>query len=185
VASTVEAIRQACPGVPVGISTRDGVVAGLEAKLGLLAGWSGPAEGGPDLASVNWHEEGAEAVASLLAATGIAVESGLWTPEAAHRCVAAGWAVRSVRVLVEIVPAFSGVVGQDPRELAAAVIERLPSTTAPVLAHGEEQWTWPVLRWAAQAGLDVRIGLEDTLLDEAGERATDNAALVAEALRDL
>jgi uncharacterized protein (DUF849 family) len=169
--------------VPVGISTRDGIVADIEAKLRLLAGLPGPHDGGPDMASVNWHEHGAEAVASLLAAKEIAVESGVWTPDAAHRCLRSGWADRSLRVMVEMVPGVSGDDGQDPRRLADAVLGILGGTTAPVLGHGEEHWTWPVLRWAAQAGLDTRIGLEDTLLDEAGELARDNAALVAAALR--
>jgi uncharacterized protein (DUF849 family) len=52
----------------------------------------------------------------------------------------------------------------------------------PVLVHGEGAWTWPVLRWAQRRGYDARIGLEDTLVDEHGRRAGDNAALVRAAL---
>jgi uncharacterized protein (DUF849 family) len=51
-----------------------------------------------------------------------------------------------------------------------------------LLVHGEDQWAWPVLRWAQQQGYDTRIGLEDTLFDEAGLRARGNAALVREAI---
>ena len=39
-----------------------------------------------------------------------------------------------------------------------------------------------MLRWAQKEGYDTRIGLEDTLFDEAGLRARSNAALVREAL---
>jgi uncharacterized protein (DUF849 family) len=39
-----------------------------------------------------------------------------------------------------------------------------------------------VLRWAQHQGYDTRIGLEDTLFDEAGLRARGNAALVREAV---
>jgi uncharacterized protein (DUF849 family) len=51
----------------------------------------------------------------------------------------------------------------------------------PFLVHGEEDSTWPVLRWAAERGHAIRIGLEDTLTFEDGTPAGDNAALVGEA----
>ncbi|HVD22396.1 MAG TPA: hypothetical protein VNC23_04830 [Lapillicoccus sp.] len=38
------------------------------------------------------------------------------------------------------------------------------------------------MRWAQEHGYDTRIGLEDTLFDEAGLRSHGNAALVREAL---
>ncbi|MER7073421.1 3-keto-5-aminohexanoate cleavage protein [Terrabacter sp. NPDC000476] len=39
-----------------------------------------------------------------------------------------------------------------------------------------------VLRWAAERGHDLRIGLEDTLLAPDGRPAADNAELVTAAL---
>ncbi|MFC8712713.1 3-keto-5-aminohexanoate cleavage protein [Streptomyces sp. NPDC057197] len=53
----------------------------------------------------------------------------------------------------------------------------------PVLLHGEEAGTWPVLTLAARLGLPTRIGLEDTLHLPDGEPAASNAQLVTEALR--
>jgi uncharacterized protein (DUF849 family) len=178
VVATVEALRHSSPGVPLGVSTRDGVVADLSTKLALVGGWPGPADGGPDMASVNWHEQGAEAIAEALVANGIDVEAGLWTPEAARRCLTSGWVDRCVRVLVEMVPGSSA----SP-EVAAEILALLPSGAPPVLVHGEGEWAWPVLRWASGRGVDLRIGLEDTLVDSRGEAAVDNAALVREALR--
>lgn len=55
---------------------------------------------------------------------------------------------------------------------------------APVLAHGEQAWAWPVLRWAQASGYDVRVGLEDTLVLPTGREARDNATLVTEAASD-
>ncbi|GAB1334749.1 hypothetical protein ACE1SV_13390 [Streptomyces sp. E-15] len=51
----------------------------------------------------------------------------------------------------------------------------------PVLLHGEEGGTWPVLRPAGRLGLATRIGMEDTLLLPDGRRAVSNARLVTEA----
>jgi len=46
-----------------------------------------------------------------------------------------------------------------------------------------EAATWPLLEAALDRGLDVRIGLEDTLRLPDGSLAPDNAALVAAARR--
>jgi len=85
-----------------------------------------------------------------------------------------------MRVLIEAVP------GHTPGGYGTWAVERilyaLGSQPAPLLVHGEDQWAWPVLRWAQQQGYDTRIGLEDTLFDEAGLRARSNAALVREAV---
>ncbi|GAB3799525.1 3-keto-5-aminohexanoate cleavage protein [Micromonospora zhanjiangensis] len=82
VAAAVAAVRAGCPGLPVGVSTRQEIVPDLPDRLRLLARWSGPPIG-PDFASVNWHEPGATEVAALLAERGIGVEAGLFTPDAA------------------------------------------------------------------------------------------------------
>jgi hypothetical protein len=52
----------------------------------------------------------------------------------------------------------------------------------PVLLHGEDAGAWPVLRLAGRLDLATRVGLEDTLLLQDGQRALSNAQLVAEAL---
>jgi uncharacterized protein (DUF849 family) len=81
-------------------------------------------------------------------------------------------------VLVEMVPGSSA----SP-DVAEEILAVVPSDAPSVLVHGEGEWAWPVLRWASGRGLDLRIGLEDTLVDSRGEAAVDNAALVREALR--
>lgn len=47
-----------------------------------------------------------------------------------------------------------------------------------MLVQGEEQWAWPVLSWAQAVGLDVRIGLEDTVTHPDGRLARADAELV-------
>jgi hypothetical protein len=85
-----------------------------------------------------------------------------------------------MRVLIEAVPATRPAATARGRPSASS--RRSGPSRRPLLVHGEDQWAWPVLRWAQQQGYDTRIGLEDTLFDEAGLRARSNAALVREAI---
>ncbi|TDD50466.1 hypothetical protein E1263_30870, partial [Kribbella antibiotica] len=90
--AAVSAVRAACPGVPIGVSTREPIVPDLTERLRLIAGW----HRGPDFASVNFHEPGAAEVADLLISRGIAVEAGLFTPEAAVTYLA--WSGPTLRI---------------------------------------------------------------------------------------
>ena len=73
--------------------------------------------------------------------------------------------------------------GSDGPWAAERILAALGMSPAPVLVHGEERWTWPVLRWAQASGYDVRIGLEDTLVLPTGKEARDNVELVTVAAR--
>jgi uncharacterized protein (DUF849 family) len=180
VALTVEAVRRAVPGISVGVTTRDGIAHDGMERLALVSRWPHPEDGGPDFASVNWHEAGALDLAIALRTRHIDVEAGLWTPSAAADFVGRHWPWRVLRVLVEAIPGRSP--GGYGSWAAERILSALGSQPASILVHGEETWAWPVLRWAQQRGFDTRIGLEDTLFDEAGLRARGNAALVREAL---
>lgn len=162
--AALAAVRRNCPDVPVGVSTREGIVPDLEERLRLLATWEQA-----DFASVNFHEEGAERVADLLLAKGISVEAGLFTPDAARKYLA--WGGPVVRVLVEAIPGISP--GPDGISAARAVLDLLPPDGA--LVHGENEWAWPVLRWAQSHGYDVRAGLEDMLTGAEGQPVQSNA----------
>lgn len=174
------AIREAVPGVPVGVSTHEGIELDPAARTTAVRRWVGPGDGGPDVASVNWHEDGALGVAAALHAGGIGIEAGLFTPRAAAVLAAGPWPPGVVRVLVETIPGTTP--GAEGPWAADRILSALGPVPVPVLVHGEERWTWPVLRWARRRGHDTRIGLEDTLLDERGLRTSDNAVLVRQAL---
>jgi uncharacterized protein (DUF849 family) len=133
IAAAVAAVRARCPGLPVGVSTREGIVPDLPARLRLLSGWAGPPVG-PDYASVSWHEAGATEVAELLAERGVGVEAGLFTPEAAAGFLAGDWPDRVVRVLVEAIPGVSP--GPDGVAAARAILARLGDLAEPVGADG-------------------------------------------------
>lgn len=67
--------------------------------------------------------------------------------------------------------------------LADAMIAAVTASgaTSPVLLHGEGTSCGPALRHAVRAGLDVRVGLEYTLVLPDGALTPGNAELVAAA----
>jgi uncharacterized protein (DUF849 family) len=176
--ATVRAIRAACPGVPLGLTTglwtTDGDAerrhAGVEAWQEL-----------PDYASVNLAEPGSAELCALLARRGVGVEAGVWNVADARLLLERGLA--PLRVLVET----SDGGADDPVAAAAEIDELLVrgGVTAPQLHHGAGADAWTVLDAALARGRDVRMGLEDTTLMPDGSRARDNAELVAEAARRL
>jgi len=173
----VASIRAACPGLPVGLTTGAWIEPHPARRLALIEQWHVP----PDFASVNLGEPGAVQLASVLHERGIGVEAGLWNPDDAHLLVRSGLAGRTLRVMLEPQeddPA-AALVNADATErvLSAAGVR------VQLLLHGMGAATWPLLEVALDRGLDVRIGLEDTLRLPDGSLAPDNAALVAAARR--
>jgi uncharacterized protein (DUF849 family) len=176
VTAAVVAIREAVPGVPVGVSTLDRIAGSR--TVDLVRQWPAPPVG-PDFASVNWHEPAAPLLAAVLHDRRIGVQVGLFTAEAAVRFLAGG--LPAVRVLVEAVPGVSP--GEDGVAAARAVLAALGSPDpADVVVHGEDAWAWPVLRWAAAEGWGIRAGLEDMLAGPDGEPVDGNGELVAYAV---
>ena len=175
VALTVRALREACPGVPLGVSTGAWIVPDLARRLELLEGW----ELVPDFASVNMDEAGAPAIVDLLLAKGVGIEAGIASPAAAEVLVRSGRGGACLRVLLE-----PGEPSLAAARANASAIERLLDAAAigvPRLLHGDDATAWPLLEDAIARGIDTRIGLEDTLLLPDGAPASSNAALVAAA----
>lgn len=174
VAAVVAAVREAVPGTPVGVTTGAWALRDPELRVAAVRAWTVL----PDFASLNWHEDGADAVAAALLDRGVQVEAGLW-----HLQGVAAWAASPhrddcLRLLLELPDGLdAGAVDAEAARLLAAVGDR-----APVLLHGMGTSTWPALRLAARRGLDTRIGLEDVLELPDGSPAPDNAALVRAAV---
>ncbi|GIM96747.1 3-keto-5-aminohexanoate cleavage protein [Paractinoplanes toevensis] len=174
IGAAVAAIRAACPGIRVGVSTGLWMTGGdAHRRAALIASWREM----PDFASVNVGEEGFAELVRLLASKGVGVEAGVWRPEEAD-------AVRRLpleRVLIEVLdtPASRAV------EAADAILARLDTAGyhGERLLHGEEEACWPLISHAGRLGLPTRVGLEDTLALPDGTPATGNAALVEHALR--
>jgi uncharacterized protein (DUF849 family) len=179
VTAAVAAIRAAVPGVPVGVSTLE-TIAGA-ATVDLVRRWP-PPPAGPDFASVNWHEPAAPEITAALHDGQIGVEAGLFTAAAAVRFLADG--PPAVRLLVEAVPGVSP--GADGVAAAHAVLVALGRPDpATVVVHGEDDWAWPVLRWAAAGGWGIRAGLEDMLTGPDGQMVEGNDELIAYAVAHL
>ncbi|HET8537406.1 MAG TPA: 3-keto-5-aminohexanoate cleavage protein [Solirubrobacteraceae bacterium] len=162
--AVVREVRAAC-GVPVGVSTGAWIEPDLEKRLALIAAWTEP-----DYASVNVSEDGALEVMRALRERQIGVEAGVWSVEDARKLATAQDAHGGLtRILIEPVDA-------DPEKAVALVATiRREATGAPLLQHGDGAATWTLLEDAVRAGIDTRIGLEDT-------READNPTLVRRAM---
>ncbi|MYS85387.1 3-keto-5-aminohexanoate cleavage protein [Embleya scabrispora] len=168
----VRAIRGAAPGVPIGVSTGAWIEADAAARLAAVRAWTVL----PDLASVNLSEEGSVDLAYALAHLGVGVEAGVWTEADAELLVERDLAAVCTRILIEVELADPGDALDEAGRILA-VLDR-HDIAVPRLLHGADESAWPVLDAAIAAGLDTRIGLEDTLLDPDGRRVPGNAALV-------
>jgi uncharacterized protein (DUF849 family) len=177
VAEVLGTVRTRVPGVPVGVTTGAWAVPDPMDRAATVAAWSEV----PDFASVNWHEPGAEEVATVLIDRGVGVEAGLWTPSAVVAWLSWPLLDRCRRVLVELIDDRSELEALADADVLLTLLGDQP---VPVLLHGEGTSAWPVLREGVRRGLDVRIGLEDTLVRPDGTRAEGNADLVR-AAREL
>jgi uncharacterized protein (DUF849 family) len=176
--AALRAVRAACPGVPVGVSTGIWIEPDLSRRLALVRAWTVL----PDFASVNFAEPGATDLCDLLLSRGIGVESGLATDEDARLLGGSGLASHSLRILLE--PPEDAAA--EALATAAQIVQALdawPIEDVPRLLHGSEAAAWPLLETALAWGCEARIGLEDTLALPDGTLAQDNATLVAHAVR--
>lgn len=174
--AAVAAVRQALPGLPLGVTTGYWALPDATERLRAVEHWSVL----PDFASVNWHEPGSEELAKLLLDRGLGVEVGIFHAEAAESWARSDVAGHCMRVMIEL-QAHEDVDTAD--DLLTRV--RAAGSPAPVLLHGLDESCWPLLRHAGLRNVQTRIGMEDTLLLPDGSTAPDNAALVTAALQEL
>jgi uncharacterized protein (DUF849 family) len=174
VARALEAIRAACPGIPVGISTGAWIVPDVRQHLALCNAW----EVLPDFASVNLHEAGALQMIQLLHDRGVGVEAGIWNAPAAATLVRSGLVDSCLRILLE--PAEEA---GNARANLVRIEAALGLVSRPRLLHGVGAVAWELVALAVQRHYDTRTGFEDTLTLPNGSRAENNAALVAAGLR--
>ena len=173
--AAVAAIREAVPGVPLGVTTAAWIEPELPARLRLIGAWTEL----PDFASVNLSEDGSPEIVRALLARGIGVEAGFFQIEDVARLVASDLAPRCVRTLVEPIEPDAGAAVSTAAAIDAALDTQ--GIDLPRVHHGLGPATWAVIRAALDRGRDVRIGLEDTFTLPDGRAARDNADLVAAA----
>jgi uncharacterized protein (DUF849 family) len=176
IGAAVRAVRAACPGVPVGVSTIFTIVPDTQRRAAAVAAWRER----PDFASVNFGEEGTPELCAALQAIGVGIEAGLDGVSAAERYVRSAAFSHCLRVLIEP----DGPEDEVARGIAADIIAVLDEAgdATPRLLHGSGPPAWALLDMAIARGYDTRIGLEDVLSLPSGELAADNAELVAAAM---
>jgi uncharacterized protein (DUF849 family) len=171
--AAVAAVRDALPGLPLGVTTGFWALPDADARRRAVDGWSVL----PDFASLNWHEPGSPELAEVLLGKGLGVEVGLFHAEAAESWARSEIAKHCMRVMIELQADEDIAVADDMLGRVLAV-----GSPAPVLLHGLDESCWPLLKYAGVRGVQTRIGMEDTLKLPDGSTAPDNAALVAAAV---
>ncbi|WP_396885570.1 3-keto-5-aminohexanoate cleavage protein [Mycobacterium sp. SMC-8] len=166
--AAVAAVRDALPGLPLGVTTGFWALPDPGQRLRAVQGWSVL----PDFASLNWHEPGSPELAELLLGRGLGVEVGIFHAEAAQSWAASGIAQHCMRVMIELGSDADTATADELLGIVAAA-----NSPAPILLHGFDASCWPLLQHAGVRGLQTRIGLEDTLQMPDGAAAAGNAAL--------
>ena len=175
-AAAVRAVRAACPGIPISLTTSAAIEPDPNRRLTHVAAWTDL----PDLVTANQGEAAILDLCDLLIDRGVGIEAGLLSLADAETFVRAGIAARCVRVLVEPLDA-------DPERAtahAAAMEEVLAASGVSLeqIHHGDGVASWAVSARALARGHGIRTGLEDTTLLPDGTPAAGNAALVRAAV---
>ena len=177
IAAALTAVRAACPGIPIEVSTAAWIERDVARRLARVRSWTVL----PDSAGVNFGEPGAAELATTLLARGVGVEAGLFSAADAQRLVAAGLAQHCRHVQIEPILATSAADALSTARAIERVLDDAGVTT-PRLLHGKDATAWAMLAYAVAQGYATRIGLEDTLWLPNGETTRDNAELVRTAL---
>jgi uncharacterized protein (DUF849 family) len=172
-AAAIRAVRAACPGIPISLSTSAEIEPDPERRHALVAAWTEL----PELVTANQGEEGILDLCELLLERGIGIEAGLLSLDDARSFIASGIAQRCVRAMVE-------PLGEEPDTAlaeAAAIEDALidAGVTLEQVHHGDGLASWAVNRRGAARGHGIRTGLEDTPFLPDGRMASGNGELVA------
>jgi uncharacterized protein (DUF849 family) len=171
-AEALRAVRAACPGIPISLTTSAEIEPDPERRHALVAGWTVL----PDLVTANQGEAGILELCELLVARGVGIEAGLLGSSDAHAFVAAAIADRCVRVLVEPLDADPGAAVRHAEAMEHVLVDA--SIVLEQVHHGDGIAHWAVVERAVARGHGIRAGLEDCSLLPDGTPASGNAELV-------
>jgi len=175
-AAALRAVRAACPGVPLSLTTSASVEPDPDRRRALIAAWTEL----PELVTANMGEDGILELCELLIERGIGIEAGLLSLNDARVFVASGLAPRCVRAMVEPLNPHPS----DAVALAEAIEQVLADGAVQLeqVHHGDGIASWAVNRRALARGHGIRTGLEDTPVLPDGRTASGNGELVAAAV---
>ena len=169
----IVAVREACPGTPISLSTSAAIESDPRRRLSLIGRW----EVQPDLVTANQGEPGIVDVCELLRSRGVGIEAGLLCHKDAQQFVRSNVPAYAHRVLVEPLDSDSETACKH-----AEVMESILTASAVELSqmhHGDGVASWAVNERALERGHDVRTGIEDTGQLPDGTDATSNAELIS------
>ena len=172
---TIAALRSACPGTLIGVSTGDWIEKDQERTVSAIENWSEP----PDYASVNLVETDAPSTMDALLRRGVGIEAGLATVADAERFCTLPGRHRVLRVLIEIEDQDTGAALAAADAIACVLEEN--GLRKPILLHGFDLCVWPLVERAFERLWSTRVGLEDGRLLRDGAVAADNTDLVGTA----
>ena len=173
--AALRAVRAACPGVPISLSTSATIEPDPKKRQALVASWSDL----PDLVTANMGEDGILELCGLLLSRGIGIEAGLLSLADAQVFCKSGLAPRCVRAMVEPLDAKPN----DAIAHAEAIEQELAAYGVQLeqVHHGEGIACWAVNRRAMLRGHGIRTGLEDTSVQPDGRLTLGNGELIATA----
>jgi uncharacterized protein (DUF849 family) len=174
-AAALRAVRAACPGIPISLSTSAAIERDPERRHALVAAWTEL----PDLVTANMGEAAILELCDLLIGRGIGIEAGLLSRDDADAFVAADVAGRCVRALVEPLDRDAGAATAHAEAIEATLVEG--GVRLEQVHHGDGLASWAVNRRAVERGHGIRTGLEDTPVLPDGRTASGNGELVAAA----
>jgi uncharacterized protein (DUF849 family) len=169
----IVAVREACPGVPISLSTSAVIESDPRRRVSLISRW----EVQPELVTANQGEVGIVDVCELLRSRGVGIEAGLLCHKDAERFVRSSVPEYALRVLVEPLDVDARTACEH-----ADVMESILAANGVELSqmhHGDGVASWAVNERALERGHDVRTGIEDTGQLPDGTDAADNAALIS------
>lgn len=175
----LSSVRASADGLPIGVTTGAWAESDPVERVANIRSWNAL----PDFASVNWHEDGADNVASALMDHGVGVEAGLWSSEAVSRWERSPYRNSCLRVLIELPPEPDLAATTRRADEMINAVAMANDARLPVLLHGEDSSAWAAISIAARNGLSTRIGFEDTLQLPDGRTAPSNSALLEAARR--
>ena len=174
-AAALQAVRAACPGVPVSLSTSAEIEPDPVRRLELLSSWTVL----PELVTANQGEPGIVELCELLLARGVGIEAGLLELDDVRIFAGSGLAERCVRALVEPLDADPADAVAHAEAIEQALLEG--GVGLEQVHHGDGIASWAVNRRAVARGHGIRTGLEDTAVLPDGSAAAGNGELVAAA----
>lgn len=175
VSRMLQAVRAACPGIPLNVTTFAAIVPDPRERLSLVSSWTEL----PDLVAANQGEAGIDEVSEVLARRGVGIEACVLSTADADRFVRKGGHDRFARLVVE--PLLDDADDALALDAEMEAMIAAADITLPQLHHGIGAASWQVSRRALGRGHAIRTGLEDTSVLEDGSAATSNLQLAVAA----